>query len=399
MRCTFHVFSAILAVLLLPVTALAAEPPAVFPIMPWNAAPNDLGVLKKMRECGLTVAGFVPPAALDNCQAAGLKAIVSDARLSNYDWHKVDPAKARENVAALVKEVRNHPAVMGYYLRDEPPADYFKGLATVADVVKELHPGAWPYINLFPNYATPGQLATADYPAYLEQFIATCKPPILSYDHYALTQGGGFNEAYFTNLEQMRAVAVKHDLPFWNIIQAIGCLNFREVSAADLRFQVYTSLAYGARGIAYFCYITPSVGNFRAGPIDQFGNQTQTWQWMQQVNLQVGKLGPTLLQLKSDRIYHFGRSVPAGCHGPDEQSLVKAINGPILVGDFTHADGSRYVMCVNKDFNNNTACHPQFREPVKKLEFVSPYSGQLTPYDGEQTWLAPGQGVLLKLTR
>jgi hypothetical protein len=329
-----------------------------------------------------------------------LRAIVSDARLSNYDWRNVDPAKARANVMAVVNEVRNHPAVFGYYLRDEPPADFFKGLATVSDVIKELHPGAWPYINLFPNYAEPWQLATPDYATYLGQFVATCKPPVLSYDHYALYQGGGFNEAYFTNLEQMRALAVKSDVPFWNIIQSIGCLNFRETSAADLRFQVYTSLAYGARGIAYFCYFTPQVGNFRAGPVDQFGNETQTWQWMRNVNLQVGKLGPTLLQLKSDRAYHFGKTVPKGCAGPDDASLVKAINGPILVGDFTHAaDGTRYVLCVNKDINANTTCHPQFREPVKKLEVVSPYSGNLTPYEGEQMWLAPGQGVLLKLTR
>ena len=29
---------------------------------------------------------------------------------------------------------------------------------------------------------------------------------------------------------------------------------------------------------------------------------------------------------------------------------------------------------------------------------VSPYTGQLIPYEGEQRWLAAGQGVLLKLS-
>ena len=61
------------------------------------------------------------------------------------------------------------------------------------------------------------------------------------------------------------------------------------------------------RGIAYFTYFTPEVGNFRMAPIDQFGHETQTWQWMRNVNLQVGKLAPTLLKLKSDRAYHLGR--------------------------------------------------------------------------------------------
>jgi hypothetical protein len=71
----------------------------------------------------------------------------------------------------------------------------------------------------------------------------------------------------------------------------------------------------------------------------------------------------------------------------------------MLVGDFTHENGTRYVLIVNKDFNRSIPCGPQFREPVKKLEFVSAYDGGLVPFEGEYTWLAPGQGVLLKISR
>lgn len=378
-----------------------AEPAAgsadFFPVMAWDGPPNDPAVFKKMRECGFTVAGFVPPAALDHCQTADLKAIVSDPRVGGYDWTNVDAAVAKPRVAELIKEVRNHPAVFGYYLRDEPTSGFFPGLAIVSNEVKQLHPGAWPYINLFPNYAHFSQLGAPDYDAYLERFIEVCQPTILSYDHYALMEGGKLRGEYFANLESVRRAALKHNLPFWNIMLATSHFNYREVTPADLRFQVYTSLAYGVRGLAWFKYFTPAVGNFRAGPIDQFGNETPSWDAMQNVNLQVAKLAPTLLQLKSDRVYHFG-SVPAGCTGPEDGSLVKAIGGPMLVGDFTHADGTRYVMIVNKDFTSSVHCAPQFRDAVKAVSMVSPYSGQLTPFEGEQVWLAPGQGVLLKLT-
>src|SRR3954471_7759368 len=74
-----------------------------FPIMPWNSPPNDPAVLKRIKDCGFTVAGFVPPAALDACQKAGLKAIVSDARVSGYDWAKVDAPSARQRVESLVR--------------------------------------------------------------------------------------------------------------------------------------------------------------------------------------------------------------------------------------------------------------------------------------------------------
>ncbi|RIK76584.1 MAG: hypothetical protein DCC67_13715 [Planctomycetota bacterium] len=96
-------------------------------------------------------------------------------------------------------------------------------------------------------------------------------------------------------------------------------------------------------------------------------------------------------------MYHFG-DVPAGCAGPDDESLVAGLGGNMLVGDFTHEDGARYVMVVNRDFANSAVCSPQFRKSPAKVEKVSPYDGRLGAYGGEDVWLAPGQGVLLKLT-
>src|SRR5947209_288135 len=181
--------------------AVEAAAPDFFPVMAWNSVPNDPAVLKKMKECGLTVAGFVAPGTLDACQAAGLKAIVSDARTSGYDWTKVDEAAARSNVTSVVKETGAHPAVYGYYLREE-----------------------------------------------------------------------------------MGAAARKYHLPFWNIVLSVGHFSYREPTAADFKFQVYSSLAYGAKGIAYFTYFAPAVGNYRMAPIDQFGNETANWQNMRYVN-------------------------------------------------------------------------------------------------------------------
>jgi hypothetical protein len=368
-----------------------------FPIMAWNHAPSDPAVLKKMAECGITVAGFTYPKDLDLVHAAGMKAIVYDPRVASYDWTKVDAAKARENVTALIKEVNEHPAVFGYYLRDEPPASMFAGLEAVASVVRELAPGKWPYINLFPNYAEPWQLATKDYAEYLDKFVATCKPPVLSYDHYALPVGGGIGPRYFENLEQMRDAAKKANVPFWNIVLATAHFGHREVTAADFRFQAYTTLAYGGRGLADFTYFAPSVGNYRMAPVDQFGNVTPNWYLMQNANLQVLKLAPTLLKLTSDQVYHIG-ALPAGAHGPADTSLLTGVAGDdFLAGDFTHADGSRWVMVVNKNLTQPRPCQPAYRTAPKRVQLLSAYTGDLTPFEGEQVWLAPGQGCLLRL--
>ncbi|MEO7297211.1 MAG: hypothetical protein ABI042_01395 [Verrucomicrobiota bacterium] len=368
-----------------------------FPVMAWNHAPNDPAVLKKMRECGLTVAGFANPSTLDACQAAGLKAVVNDPRCGDYDWPNVDDNKARTNIASLVGEVGKHPAVYGYYLRDEPPASFFPGLAKVAAHIHELDPEKWAYINLFPNYAEPWQLGTANYAEYLDKFVASCKPTVLSYDHYALLDDGSLRGGYFQNLEQMRTAALKNKLPFWNIVLSVAHFNYREPTAADLRFQVFSTLAYGGKGIAYFTYFASETGNYRGAPIDQFGNPTAAWDWMQNVNLQIEKLAPILLQLTSDDVYHFG-AVPDGCHAPGEKSLVKAsADGNFMCGDFTHHDGSRYVMLVNRDVVKSHVCSPQFRVAPKKVQKISSFSGNAVAFEGEQLWVAPGHGVLLKL--
>ncbi len=366
-----------------------------FPIMAWNWAPTESAVLQKMRDAGLTVAGFVPPSALDACAAAGLNAIVSDPRISGVDWLRVDAAQARSNVQQVVAETAAHPAVLGYSLRDEPHSALFPGLGTMASLIREMAPSKWPYINLFPDYASADQLGTATYAEHLEKFIEVCHPDIISYDNYSLMDDGSLRENYWTNLEAIRHACQKHHLVFWNIVLSVAHFSYREPGAADFRFQAYTTLAYGGRGLSYFTYFAPAVGNYRMAPLDQFGNVTPTWYWMQNVNLQIQKLAPTLLQLRSDQVYHFGK-VPAGCQGPPTNSLVTKVHGECVVGEFTHADQSRYVMVVNKDLLKSRHCAVEYRRPPKRVQYVSPYSGGLGAFDGEQVWLAPGQGVLLK---
>lgn len=379
-----------------PWHGLLAQTNDVFPLMAWNSIPSDPAVFMKMRDCGLTVAGFVAPKDLDLCQAAGLKAIVADARSSSYDWRNVDDQVARRNLTSLVAEVGQHPAVYGFYLIDEPNAALFPGLGKVASLIRELAPGKWAYINLFPNYASAAQLGTPTYGGHLDRFVELCHPTTLSYDHYAIMDDGSLRHGYWQNLEQVRATGLKNRIPFWNIVLTVAHFNYREPTAADLRFQVYTTLAYGGRGIAYFTYLAPAVGNYRMAPIDQFGNPTRTWDDLRNVNLQVGKLAPTLLRLSSDDVYHFG-NVPDESHGPGANSLVESADGETLVGDFTHADRSRFVLVVNKDFARSRHCALKFRSTPQRLRHVSPYSGQLDDFSGEQLWLAPGQGVLLKL--
>src|SRR3954469_4256810 len=84
-----------------------------FPLMAWDYV-DDRDTLKAMQECGITSIAFVRANMLDACQEYGLKAIVFDERISGSNWSKpFDGDQAVRNLPAVIKEVGNHPAVLG----------------------------------------------------------------------------------------------------------------------------------------------------------------------------------------------------------------------------------------------------------------------------------------------
>jgi len=371
--------------------------PEDFAILPWSGTQPDPGILREIRECGFNLAGFVRPEGLDAVAAAGLKCIVSSDHTHVGDEQaKLDDAEIARRVRELVDRVARHPAVFGYYLRDEPNATIYPGLARWAAAYRKADPRAVPYINLFPNYASPAQLGVRTYEEYLESFIRIVKPPFVSYDHYALMDDGSLREGYFQNLETIRAAALRHKLPFWNIVLSNAHFRYAEPTEAGLRFQVYTTLAYGGRGISWFTYFSPAVGNYRLAPIDPFGNKTPTWDMLRRVNLQIHKLAPVYCKLTSVNVFHVP-DVPAECRGATSSRFLDEISGgSFVVGEFEAPDARRYVMVVNKSLRESAAFHIRFKWPGQIMQ-VNAYTGVVCPWAGENNWLAPGQGMLLCL--
>jgi hypothetical protein len=371
-----------------------------FPLMAWDYA-DDEATFEAMRDCGITSVAFVPIKALDLCRQCELQAIVFDERLSGAAYHgPFDGDAVARNLPAVLKEVNDHPAVLGYHLRDEPSAEQYPGLAKGIAAVHELAPGKWAYVNLFPGDGD-------SYDKYLEDFVTICKPKVLSYDRYTTVGKDEFHPVFWTNLAQMRDVAQRHKLPFWNIVLTATHWQYRELTEADFRMEIFGSLVYGVRGIGFYKFMSgslpilqaPDLGNFRNAPLDQFGEKTLAWHWLRNINRQVHNLAPVLLKLDSNDVYHIGGTVPDRNHGPSETSLVKQIpDGEFVVGDFTHSEnGKRYVMIVNRSMVNSQRAAPEFRTPPNEVKYVSPVSGEIVPYVAWAYFLAPGQGVLLEL--
>jgi hypothetical protein len=381
--------------------------PRDFAVMAWGSSPSDPDHLRGMREAGLNISGFCRTGDLDHVSTAGLTCFVSDKRANGYDWEKLPPeAELRAAVSELARQVGSHPAALGFYLRDEPHASLMPGLGRVSALLREAAPALWPYVNLFPYRVSPERLGTPTYDAYVRLLVDVIKQPFLSYDNYSLV-AGQMLDYFFTNLEIIRRLSHETKTPFWNCILANAHFNYMEPSDATFHLQVYSTLAYGGRGIQYFTYFTPQIGNYRLGAIDQFGNRTPTWDMLRRINNQIHALAPTLARLRSTGVYHYPDPPEQGRHLRDSR-LVRAVEmtqryvrPPIaarfLVGEFEDQEGRPYLMLVNKHLDQSFQFSVQLKQEGRALRRISPYSGREEAFGREMDWLAPGAGVLLRV--
>jgi hypothetical protein len=236
--------------------------------------------------------------------------------------------------------------------------------------------------------------------------VDTIGQPFLSYDNYSLV-GGEMLDYFYTNLEIVRRLSIETKTPFWNCILANAHFNYMEPSDATFHLQVYATLAYGGRGIQYFTYFAPDVGNYRLAAIDQFGNRTPTWDRLRRINQEIAALAPTILKLHSTGVFHYP-DVPEQGKPLAASRLVRGIEmtqrfvkppaaGRLLLGEFEDGQGRPFLMIVNRDLNNSFQFRLHLLKENAKLIRVSPYTGKEEAFGGEMDWLAPGAGILLRI--
>jgi hypothetical protein len=386
----------------------------IFPIMCWEHLPVSAGFgeprhgLASLAECGFTVAGFVQPEHLAECERLGLRAIVGREGKAEA-WEKMTDAQIDETIRKRVEAASKSPAVIGYFVTDEPGVQKFPALAKAVSAVHKYAPGKLAYINLYPDYATLGapnlsQLGVAHYGDYLERFASEVKPEMISYDNYRVLSSGDMKDAklaasYYHNLLAARAAAMKHGVPLWVINSGNQIRKFTPPpSPANLQFQAYTSLAAGARGLTWFKYYASKYGY---PPIDNAGNRTVTWSYLKMVNEQVKTLGPTLLKLRNTGVY-FTSPTPVDGLPELPGKIIKAVEckAPVMVGEFAGpGEGEQWVMIVNRSLAESAKPKLTFTDAATaRPQMMSPADGSMSPIETDNsTWLTAGQGALIRV--
>ncbi len=341
----------------------------------------------------------------------GLRALLTHPLLTPASLD--DPTK-RAELEALVERVRRRPAFYAYFLGDEPKADRFPGLGRLVRFLRERDPAHLAYTNLYPIGATNEQLGTTGDPVtayreYLDQFVRTVRPALLSYDHYQF-QVVGDTPGYFRNLAMVRRKALAEGLPFLNIVQACTWSPaFRAPNEAQMRYLHYTTLAYGGQGISHYVYSHPG---HTPGIVDEAGSPTPVYGWLKELNRDFRLIAGELRSLRSLGAHHAGMLPPGAEPLPEEAAFtldpplpeaefkpLKPVTG-VLLGTFGRARGgsASHVLVVNLDYESERVI--RLRGPGA-LEVFDPGTGRWSRTGGRtaELRLAGGGGKLVRLRR
>jgi hypothetical protein len=162
----------------------------------------------------------------DRCAQVGLRII---------PW--LDGRIPHERFADHLRALRDHPAVLCWYVYDEPSGDRFAEADARVKLAKELDPARPAYIN------------------YLSDKLENQTGDIYSTDVYPIPHGVPIHA--INAVQRMQAAAAPEHKPVWIWLQGTGYAYWmdREPSPRELSCMAYGSLIAGARGIYYFAQI------------------------------------------------------------------------------------------------------------------------------------------------
>ncbi len=407
-----------------------------FPITFWFGVPEeylhdadgkvDRKRIEEMKEAGfnLIVADYNTE---DNKQVLsiaselGLYVTVYDGRI----WQAMKaPEKREELLSSMVNDYKCYPSLHSYFVTDEPSSKDFKAIAELRQALHSIDPEHEAYVNLFPNYASAKQLGNDSYSEHIEEFIKTVAPEIVSYDHYhfMVTNAGEIKAenvdererlireaavnkveraGFFDNFEIVRELSLKYDIPYMLIVLLVAHGPYRNLTEAELRWEAFQSLAYGASRLSYFTYWTPGKNHdkddfwkWNNAMISQNGEKTEHYFIVKDLNPEVMAIGDRLMGKKSIGVFHTASS-------PENQTklfkgfgrISKIEGDAVTVGFFE--DG--YAIIANRSFTDTSdiMIHTSAR-----MSIFDTYENEMMSFDCENgkysVSLDAGDGMLVR---
>ena len=296
----------------------------------------------------------------------------------------------------------SHPSFAGFsLLEDTEPGTYNRLNATVA-ALRAANPYYLRYSNLPPGTG-PG------YQASIVEYAGKVGAQMLSFDRYPMLADGSTDPDYVNNWADMRAAANQLGLPVWGYIQTVGFDGHRSPSYDDIAWQVNTSLAYGAKGVQYFTYWTPTPErghNFQPAMIDPLGRRTQHYYDVQDINAgTLAGLGNKLRAMTSESVTHANESTaPARTARFSPDNFVTDTSGnAVVLSRFVDKAGDRWLLVVNR--SNTTAAKATVNLRSSSVARVNQFDSKTSTLSAQRdpaglsVSLRPGASTLYQLSK
>lgn len=315
---------------------------------------------------------------LDIAGKYGMKVYVSDGRFTQGD----------DKIKEVVDDFKNHPALAGYYITDEPDSAHLQPAVELMLKVKRLDPTKDAYINHLPDWAVNNYEH-----GFLKRYIETAgKENInyLAYDNYPYKRGHRLEKTYFNNLDIIRRTGLKYGIKTSSCLQSFGMafggvIELRRPNADEIRMNVYSNLAYGIKNAVWYLYYTrdnlpvpKTVPTMLKSVIDSVGVKTDMYEPFQKMNSEMKQLGKTLINLDAQEVYHTGDSLWIGTALPPSNFIaqVEDKKAEVILSRLTDkTSGKQYLMVVNRSFKKPATLTVLLDNSVKKISEISKSNG------------------------
>ena len=355
---------------------------------------RDEDHIRELAECGIdfVISVNYDRPALDLFEKYSLGAIVNGIVPGWWGGDgdnagKLEQLNPLDTYCKAAEGFTDHPAIWAIDIGDEPSALDFPYYGRVFDTVKRLFPKQFPYLNLYPNYAsvavnnaseTVNQLGTATYGEHIDAYCRNVPADYVCYDFYVYSSS--IDKAY-DNLKTVADAARRTGRDMWIVLQVNAHVPDYWVTGNMLRFQAFSAMAFGVNVITWACY---AGGWWTNQVLDAANNKTVQYARLQKVNREIRSIAGLYMDYEVRGTHFVGfsdRSELPATITPLEalstgfvKNLRPAGDGKLIVGDMIargHCGGRALFVFSADDYRD---LHPRANE----ITFGTAGSGSFT---------------------
>lgn len=293
----------------------------------------------------------------------------------------------------IVRKYKDNPFLAGWLLNDQPfyynlypgaevsmcdtsslPSYYSQNLKQLYDYIRHVDPEHMVYFN-FACTENPCYIGNnANYELYLRNLYARFNLPLWSFDLYPVT-GGDTDwtvnyEWFYKYLLIYRNICVSTGRPFWYYAQCVsykfkGKMHFPTPTEAMMRYEAFTALAFGAKGIVFWYYAqrkNEPNWEYVISPVTEDRQKTAVWYSLRMVISEIQELDGVFLDTEVVNIFThgmpaYGIGVLKVPYGPLELMLS---DNPGFIVSHLRRMNTNYLLMVSKDLKRNQKLTTRF---------------------------------------